>query len=176
MHQNERISTIIQEYDAQGWHRTGTKVDHDSARWLLEKVRALGLAAELEPFTLSRIDPEACYPDVDGRRFEGLPMFDGTFRGPEGIRGRIGPVGSATEIGLAEIVSIGSAAAAPRGTTVGQESQVVAGCGGRVVATVGGNVLFHLESDRWPEAVDVEAVARFANAYSEVAGSLAGGF
>ena len=68
---------------------------------------------------------------------------------------------------------IHSATAAPRGTTVGQESQVVARRGGRVVATVGGNALFHLESDRWPGAVDVEAVARFANAYSDVARSLA---
>ncbi len=30
MDQNERIATIIREYDAQGWHRTGTTVDHES--------------------------------------------------------------------------------------------------------------------------------------------------
>ena len=384
MDQNERIATIIREYDAQGWHRTGTTVDHESARWLVGKARELGLNADLEPFKLNRIDPGLCYLEVDGERIEGLPMYDGTFTGPEGIHGRIGPVGSSAEIGFSEVVSeqaarvyhgsealeaarrasvhaglvvinvggrpglmasnapgfwdpfgppvlqvssetrtlfseharrhtqvhlvvsasrtdaesfnvvgrlkgsdeslppiavmtprsgwwhcagerggglacwlevmratcetgsprdvifvatsahelrsygadaflerhpdwinnvstwihfganigaaqepaarfsanddelerqvsealrragIHSATAAPRGTTVGLESQVVARRGGRVVATVGGNALFHLESDRWPEAVEVEAVARFANAYSDVARSLAG--
>ncbi len=66
-----------------------------------------------------------------------------------------------------------SATAAPRGTTLGQESQVVARRGARVVATVGGNELFHLESDRWPEAVDVDAVAKIANAFTNVAMQLA---
>ena len=63
--------------------------------------------------------------------------------------------------------------AAPRGTTLGGESQVAARHGGRVVALIGNNALFHLEVDRWPEAVDVEAVARFANAFTDVALQLA---
>ena len=66
-----------------------------------------------------------------------------------------------------------SVAPAPRATTLGGESQVVARHGGRVAALVGGNALFHLETDRWPEAVDVEAVARFANAFTDVALQLA---
>ena len=374
MDQKERIAQTIQEYDSQGWHRTGTITDHESARWLTEKVRALGVDAEAERFELSRIDPEVCYLEVDGQRIEGLPMYDGTFTGPEGIRRHLGQLGSSSDIGLAVVrrgagvnealqaarqsadykgivaVTIGgqpglmasnapkfwgpfgppvlqvgsevetlltesaerhaevrfvasvartdaesfnivgrlkgrdrglpplavmtprsgwwhcagerggglacwlevmravseagsprdvvfvatsghelgfygvdaflerrpgfvkdacawihfganigaaqepdvrfsathdelesqtqkamehagvtSANPAPRGTTVGGESQAVARHGGRVVAMVGGNALFHLESDRWPDAVDTEAVARFANAFTDIA-------
>ena len=103
MSQMERIAQTIREYDAQGWHRTGTVTDHESAEWLIDKVRDLGLNAKAEGFTLSRIDPESCYLEVDGRRIIGLPMFDGTFTGPEGIRGLLGELGSSSDIGLAEV-------------------------------------------------------------------------
>ena len=373
MDQKGLISQIIQEYDSQGWHRTGTKTDHESAGWLADKVQELGVDVEAERFELSLIDPGACYLEMDGQRIEGLPMYDGTFTGPEGTYGQIGELGSSAEIGLIEVtgtrlpevlqsvrrsgdhngivcVAMGahpglmamnaydfrapfgppilqvgseaqtvlaeasqrgagvrltasvtrsdaesfnvvgrlkgsdealsplvvmtprsgwwhcaserggglacwlevmrtlseagsprdiifvatsghelgtygisaflehrpgfvksacawihfganigasqgpsarfsatdddlerqtqgaieraganSATPAPRGTTVGDESQEVARQGGRVVAMVGGNALFHLESDRWPEAVDVEAVAAFANAFADVA-------
>jgi hypothetical protein len=68
-----------------------------------------------------------------------------------------------------ERAGAGPATPVARGTTVGGESQVVARQGGTVVATVGGNALFHLEADRWPEAVDIEAVAAIGNAFTEVA-------
>ena len=73
----------------------------------------LGLDATLEPFKLSRIDPGACYLEVDSKRIEGLPMYDGGFTTPEGIIGQVGLLGSAAEIGLGEITgrtspSIGS--------------------------------------------------------------------
>ena len=381
MDRKDRIAQVISEFDAQGWHRTGTPVDHESARWLADKAREIGGAAELEPFELSRVDPRDCRLEVGGSRIAGLPMFDGTFTSSEGIRGRIGPIGTGTEIGLGWVmrggglenrvldnarksgghqalvaVTVGDrpglmpmnatafpksfgppvlqvaretgaqlqgaagqgletrltvsverteaesfnvvariegtepglaplivmtprsgwwqcasergggiacwlelmraimeagarrdvifvatsahelglmgvqdfmgrrpgietkafawlhfganiggaldpsarfsatdgelesrttaalerhnakpAEAVPRGTTVGAESQVIAGLGGRVTAMVGGNPLFHLESDRWPDAVDVDAVAGFAAAYSDVAIELAQG-
>ena len=62
---------------------------------------------------------------------------------------------------------------APQGTIVGGESQAVAAQGGRLVSMVGGNALFHIESDRWPEAIDVTAIARIANSFSYVATRLA---
>lgn len=380
MEQNDRIARTIQEYDAQGWHRTGTETDHQSARWLADKARELGLDVELEAFELSRIDPETTCLEVDGQRIDGLPMYDGAFTGPEGIIGQIGGLGSSAEIGLGvvardagdnealqaartssahkalvavtlgdsrglmasnapqfrspfgppvlqvssevkdlllEHAQLGSeahfvasvtrrdaksfnvvgrlngkdsnlpplvvmtprsgwwhcagergggfacwlevmralsesgssrnviflatsahelgeygihaflerrpgfvkevstwvhfganigaaqepsarfsatdddledqtqlaleqaganpAAPVPRGATVGAESQIVAHQGGRVVAMLGGNALFHLETDRWPEAVDIQAVAGFARAFTDVASGLASG-
>ena len=53
MDQRERISRIIKEYDSQGWHRTGTKTDHESAGWLADKVQELGLDVEAERFKLA---------------------------------------------------------------------------------------------------------------------------
>ena len=374
------IAQVISEFDAQGWHRTGTLVDHESAHWLADKAREIGVAAELEPFGLSRVDPRECWLEVGGNRIPGLPMFDGEFTSSGGVRGRIGSLGSDAEIGLGRVTRSGpenrvlddarksgghqglavitagdspglmpmnaaafpksfgppvlqvareikeqlteyarlgleatltvsverieaesfnvvgciggtepglaplivmtprsgwwqcasergggiacwlelmraimgagarrdvifvatsahelglmgvhdfmrrrpgietesfawlhfganiggaldpsarfsatdgelesttaaalkrhnanSAEAMPRGTTVGAESQVIAGLGGRVTAMVGSNPLFHLESDRWPDAVDVDAVAGFAAAYSDVAIQLARG-
>ena len=379
MDQKRRIAQVIGEFDSQGWHRTGTATDHESARWLADKVREIGPGPQLESFWLSRVDPQDCYLEVDGGRINGLPMFDGGFTAPQGISGRIGPIGSDAEIGLGEVsrggpgnqvltdareanahqgliavtvgdrpglmpmnatvfprsfgppvlqvaretqqqlagyadrgleatltasvgrtdaesfnvlaeikgadrelaplivmtprsgwwqcaserggglacwlelmrslwdlgpqrdvifvatsahelglmgihsflerrpgietgaytwvhfgANIGGALdptarfsatdddlegqtaaalsagnanpseATPRGATVGAESQVIAGLGGRVTAMVGGNPLFHLESDRWPSAVDVDAVAGFAGAYSTLAIELSG--
>lgn len=101
--QTQRISKIIQEFDAQGWHRTGTATDHESARWLAETGQALGVDLKLESFHLSRVVPQECYLEVGGRRIQGLPFFDGGFTSPEGISGSIGPAGSGTQIGLGRV-------------------------------------------------------------------------
>src|SRR5215469_6267159 len=57
----QRVAAVIQAYDAQGNHRTGTDVDRKSGEWLVEEVRRLGVNPSLEPFTLNRVDPQACY-------------------------------------------------------------------------------------------------------------------
>src|SRR6266850_754672 len=49
----QRLAAVIQDYDAQGNHRTGTEVDTASAQWLAEEVRRLGVKPSLEPFTLA---------------------------------------------------------------------------------------------------------------------------
>jgi hypothetical protein len=46
----------------------------------------------------------------------------------------------------------------------GGEAQVVAAAGGRYVSIVGkGFPLFHSTEDRWPEAIDAQAIAHNAN-------------
>ena len=103
--QTERIARVIQEYDAQGWHRSGTEEDHVSARWLADQVRECGLEPELERFDLSRVDPELAHVEIGGQRVEGVPLFDGGFTGPDGVRGRTGLLGSDAEIGVVEVGS-----------------------------------------------------------------------
>ena len=98
----QRIAFVIQAYDAQGNHRTATEVDRASAEWLTNQVRLSGAEPSLEPFTLSRIDPQSCYLRVAGRRIDSLPLFDASFTGPEGVHGRLGPLGSDAEIALIE--------------------------------------------------------------------------
>lgn len=98
----QRIAEVMQAYDAQGNHRTGTEVDNASAEWLARQVRRSGADASLEPFSLNRIDPQSCYLRIGGRRIEGVPVFDAGFTGADGLKGKIGPLGSDAEIGLAE--------------------------------------------------------------------------
>jgi hypothetical protein len=85
----QRIAAVIQAYDAQGNHRTGTEVDNASAEWLAEQVRQLGAEPSLEPFTLDRLDPQSCYLHVDGRRIDGVPAFDAGFTNAEGVPGEL---------------------------------------------------------------------------------------
>lgn len=99
----QRVTTVIQAYDGQGNHRTGTEVDKISAEWLAGEVRQLGVTPSLEPFSLSRVDPQSCYLHVGSRRIGGVPLFDAGFTDSEGVRGRLGLFGSSAEIGLLEI-------------------------------------------------------------------------
>jgi len=98
----QRVAGVLQAYDAQGNHRTGTEVDNASAEWLAGQARQYGAEASLEPFPLSRIDPQSCYLRIAGRRIDSVPVFDAGFTGPEGVHGNLGPLGSDAEIGLAE--------------------------------------------------------------------------
>jgi hypothetical protein len=97
----DRVARVLEAFDAQGNHRTGTDVDNRSAEWLAAEVRRLGVEPSFEPFTLNRVDPQECYLAVAGRRIDSVPMFDAGFTGTEGVHGKLGPLGSDAEIGLA---------------------------------------------------------------------------
>ncbi len=86
----QRIANVIREYEAQGFHRTGTSVDNASGDWLAEEVGRAGVRATLEPFALDRVDPVTCTLSIGDRRIEGLPLFDGAFTSAAGIDGALG--------------------------------------------------------------------------------------
>lgn len=98
-----RASRIIEEFDAQGIHRSGTAVDAASARWLADHLRALGVEVQLEPFALDRFDPGDSWLEIDGRRLGGVPLFDGG--STDGLGGRLGPLGGDNEIALIEVAT-----------------------------------------------------------------------
>jgi hypothetical protein len=64
----QRLADVLVAYDAQGNHRTGTPTDRASAEWLAKKVQQLGAEPELEPFALSRVDPQSCHLRIADRR------------------------------------------------------------------------------------------------------------
>jgi hypothetical protein len=99
-----RVSDIIRAYEQQGFHRTGTAIDHKSGDWLCQNVRHAGLTPTRESFSLSRIDPITNVLIADGRRIVGMPLFDGAFTDEHGIQGHLGALGSDAEIGVAETV------------------------------------------------------------------------
>lgn len=128
-----RIGRLINQYAEQGFHRTGTAVDQRSADWLCEEVRRISVVPARESFSLSRIDPADTRLIVGDRRLEGLPLFDGAFTNRDGIRGRLGPIGSDVEIGLAEAPP-NTAAAGPLGEARRQQRHKALVCvtrGGR---------------------------------------------
>ncbi|MBX3277633.1 MAG: hypothetical protein KF868_06475 [Acidobacteria bacterium] len=98
-----RAAQLLSEYDGQGIHRTGTRGDGRSARWLAAQAGRYGGAAALESFALNRVDPQACFVAAGGRRVTGLPVFDALFTGAPGIRGSLGPFGSEADIGWIEM-------------------------------------------------------------------------
>jgi len=100
-----RISELIQTYDSQGIHRTATIVDNASADWLRQVASAAGGNAHLNAFPLAQVDVRAAYVEVDGRRIEGVPFFDGGFTGETGIVGTLGTADSNADIALVTIDS-----------------------------------------------------------------------
>jgi len=100
--QERRIATLIQEFDAQGWHRTGTDGDRQSGEWIESHVRALGLEPRREELHLERVDPGVCTLEAEGRRIEGLPLFDSVVHPLAIVSGRLAPLGSGGEIGILE--------------------------------------------------------------------------
>jgi hypothetical protein len=61
----------------------------------------------------------------------------------------------------------------PRGTVPRGEAENVHRGNGRYISIIGYNDLFHNTSDRGPEAVDLQAIERFAGAFAMIATSLA---
>jgi hypothetical protein len=66
----------------------------------------------------------------------------------------------------AELTRVGQApdVVAPKTLVPSGETRDIHRAGGRYVTLVGSNPLFHLPQDRWPHAVDAEAVTRIAAA------------
>ncbi len=95
-----RIADIIQEYAAQGIHRTGTDVDHASANWLAERISALGIEPSLTSFPFRRLVIRQASFSIDGLDIPGIPLFDGGLTDPGGVSGSLGPVGSEADIGV----------------------------------------------------------------------------
>lgn len=90
MSMEDRIKDVISAFDAQGWHRTGTAVDAQSAEWLAGELERAGSHAGIESYRFRRLVPSDSFVEVAGQRIEGLPLFDSAPTPPEGVSGRFG--------------------------------------------------------------------------------------
>ena len=63
----------------------------------------------------------------------------------------------------------------PAGEPPAGEARHIHAGGGTYLSIVGDNGLFHHPRDRWPDAVDVDRVARYARAFTEIGLQLANG-
>lgn len=100
----QRLERDIRAWDAIEDHRTGTRGDAATAEWLAGEVRAQGAEPEIDWFAFQRRVPGECSVSAEGRRVEGLPLFDGGFTTglPEGYRGRLRALDATTGIGVVE--------------------------------------------------------------------------
>ena len=71
--------------NSQGYHRTGTTGDDAGALWLSREVAGLGVEVTTEVFEVNRLDPVACYLQLDGERISGVPAFDALPTGAHGV-------------------------------------------------------------------------------------------
>jgi len=95
-----RIAAVIQAYSAQGIHRTGTEVDEISGDWLMRSITDLGQVPEAERFNFDRVVVKEAGVSLGKHRIEGVPLYDCSYTGPDGIEGSIGQLGSDSMIGL----------------------------------------------------------------------------
>jgi hypothetical protein len=84
-----RAVVWLAAWDSQGIHRTGTTGDEAGALWLARQAAGLGVDVTKEVFELERLDPVACYLELDGERISGLPAFDAPATGATGVIGTL---------------------------------------------------------------------------------------
>jgi hypothetical protein len=60
----------------------------------------------------------------------------------------------------------------PRDGVPGGESREIHLQGGSYVSLAGGHATFHQQADRWPDTVDIESVASYAKAMTDLAREL----
>jgi hypothetical protein len=99
----QRAAAWLQAWDASGPHRTGTTGDAAGAAWLTQAATALGAAVTREEFALDRVDPIAAYLEIDGVRFDGVPVFDAPSTSAFGLTGMLGTPGSPAPIAVAAL-------------------------------------------------------------------------
>lgn len=111
-----RAVASLTAWDGQGVHRTATSGDEAGARWLAGEAASLGVAVASEAFTLRRLDPVACYLELNGEPIPAVPAFDAPGTGPEGVCGALGLGGRDDAILVAEL--------APRSVYTGEYEEL----------------------------------------------------
>jgi|TARA_B110000196_G_scaffold315870_1_gene326230 hypothetical protein len=95
-----RIEKLISEYDAQGWHRTGTDVDAQSIEWMNDQVRKIGLEPSEVTYELDRVEVDSAYLEFGSERITGTPLFDCSYTDEDGVTGLLDLNNSVAEITL----------------------------------------------------------------------------
>ena len=90
----EAIETRIRAFESFGIHRTGWEGDDRTSEWLVEQLRAAGIAAELERFSFPRVELRTArlsWSDGGGGRehVDGVPLYDGGLTDRGGIDGAL---------------------------------------------------------------------------------------
>jgi len=77
---------IVGEFDAHGWHRTGTPADDATTGWLVEQLETVGVSAEALAFHFPKVEIECAQIMVADAIIRGHPQFDAGFTPADGVR------------------------------------------------------------------------------------------
>jgi hypothetical protein len=84
-----RAVAWLTAWDSQGAHRTGAAGEEAGAVWLAHEAAGFGIGVGTEVFELDRLDPVACYLELDGKRISAVPAFDAPATGADGVTGTL---------------------------------------------------------------------------------------
>ena len=98
-----RAFAWLTAWDSQGVHRTATAGDEAGAVWLAHEAACLGGEVRSEVFALDRLDPVACYLELDGQRIPAVPAFDAPATGADGVTGTLSSSGRDEAILVAKL-------------------------------------------------------------------------
>jgi hypothetical protein len=84
-----RAVAWLTAWDSQGAHRTATTGDEAGVIWLAHAASGLGVEVATEVFELDRLDPVACYLEMEGERISAVPAFDTPGTGASGVTGTL---------------------------------------------------------------------------------------
>lgn len=97
-----RAERILRGWDGLPNHRTGSRGDLETARWLIDEMSRVGAQGTLDGFTFSRRIPQACWVEVGTERIVGVPCFDGGLGAGAPIESNLEPLSTGNAIGVVE--------------------------------------------------------------------------
>jgi hypothetical protein len=82
-----RAVAWLTAWDSQGVHSCATAGDAAAALWLAYEAAGFGVEVTTEVFALDRLDPVACYLELDREHISAVPAFDAPATGADGVTG-----------------------------------------------------------------------------------------
>ena len=95
--QRQRIVSLVREFDQQGDHRTGSRVDQKSGDWLCAQIHKAGGQAKKKYFSLPLVHVDICKLGLADMIIDGVPLFDCLFPETNYINGTMGEIGSSAD-------------------------------------------------------------------------------
>lgn len=116
---HQHISDIIREYSEQGIHRTGSDVDNISARWMQDRMLAMGIETNLDPLEMSRVKIEDGRLTTPGFEVDGVPLYDCQYTDAAGVTGVMAELGSGVDADIG-VVMVPASTVSPQHTLLDQ--------------------------------------------------------
>ena len=99
--------SLLHRWDIQPQHRTGTRGDFETSKFMAQSIEETGIEAQIQAFPFSRRVPHDCNITIDGHAIEGVPLFDCTPTSDAGVVAPIVNVDENESIGLGTFSSSG---------------------------------------------------------------------